>query len=386
MAASYETLAQPGNATISIPIEEDAAAISIADMDELSIRPDSRMLSVDQTQKQSVHDYVFEKSPYYDKSRIVFLEVQFSLLDENNHPYSFKYFGGTAFAIDTHHVITALHVITPDPEWYKSDGTPSNAVWNTTLIKERDVSIIIPEGIDPHEYNRWSIGGSDYVVKFEDVELDIAVLYSSHSHLSFPMSLKTLGYGKSIYTVDIKNAFATKVFHGTCWLSDESEGAFYDTDCYANFGFSGGPVLGIHRNPFDINLIFLDRHAGLVGVLISDAGKAVKNIRNISRFVSLGVILDHLNKFYPNWWKEIKITRSLYDFAEREPSPWDDKNKEDETQSQHSPLRYSHYMSQQSIESRKTIKSTGTGTINEPPRVKNWKCRVYKSGLPLQYR
>ena len=239
--------------------------------------------------------------------------------------------------------------------------------------------------MEPHECDRWSIGGSDYVVKYEDVELDIAVLHSSYSHLYFPISFKALGYGKDIYTVDIKNAFAPKVFDGTCWLSDESEGVFYDTDCYANFGFSGGPVLGIHRHPFDINVIFLDRHAALVGVLITDAGKAVKNIRNISRLVSVAAIMDHLNKFQPNWWKEIKIDRSMYDIVDVEPSPWEDEDKEHETQMQPSPLHYSSDMSHQFIGSRKKTNSTGTGRIPEPPHVKNWKCSVYKSGLPLQY-
>src|SRR5262245_13932869 len=71
-----------------------------------------------------------------------------------------------------------------------------------------------------------------------------------------------------------------KVFDGTCWLSDESEGVFYDTNCYANFDFSRSPILNIHPHPFDIDVIILDRHVGLVGVLISGAGKGVKNIRN----------------------------------------------------------------------------------------------------------
>ena len=133
--------------------------------------------------------------------------------------------------------------------------------------------------------------------------------------------------------------------------------------------------------------MFLDRDAGLVGVLITDAGKAVKNIRNISRFVSVAAILDHLNKFHPNWWKEIKVTRSIYDVVEVESSgTWDDEDKEDETQTQRPPLHYSSHMPNQSIESRKKTKPTGTERITEAPHVKNWKCPVYKSGLPLQYR
>ena len=84
----------------------------------------------------------------------------------------------------------------PDPEWYKEKHTPANAAWHTTLIKERDVSYKLPKGMKPHECDRWSIGGSDYVVKYEDVEHDIAVLHSSYSHLYFPISFKALGYGK----------------------------------------------------------------------------------------------------------------------------------------------------------------------------------------------
>ena len=241
--------------------------------------------------------------------------------------------------------------------------------------------------MDPHECDRWNMGGSDYVVKYQDAELDIAVLYSSYSHLSFPISFKTLGYGKHMYTVDIKNAFAAKVFDGSGWLSDKSDGVFYDKDRDANFGFSGGPVLGIPQHPSDINVIFLDRHAGLVGVLITDAGKSVKNIRNISRFVSVAAIMDHLNKFHPKWCKEIKVTRSMYDFVGVESSPWNDEEKE-ETETQRSPLHYSSHMPNRSIEIRNKTKSTGAGTetIDEPPHVKNWKCPVYKSGLPLQYR
>ena len=337
-------------------------------------------------QKESIREYIFEKSPDYERARVVFLEVQFSLLDENSHPYSFKYFGGTAFAIDPHHVITALHVVTPDPEWYKEKGTPENAVWQTTLIKERNVSNSLPTARQPHEFDRWNMGPTEYRTIYEDMVLDIAVLSSTYSHLPLPVSFNALGYGRPVYTVDIKNAFETKVFDGTSWLSDESDGVFYDTDCYANFGFSGGPVLGIHQNPRDIDIIFIDRHAALVGVLISDAGKSVMNIRNISRFVSVGAIFDHLNKFHPNWWEKMSITRSTFESEEEGSSAWDEQDEQDGTKVAGSPLRYMHSAPHRSTDSKVKSETTRTATIPGPPHIKNWKCPVYKSGLPLQYR
>lgn len=64
------------------------------------------------------------------------------------------------------------------------------------------------------------------------------------------------------------------------------------TDCYVDFGFSGGPV---YQNPFDISVIFLNHYVDVVEGVITD-GKAVKNIRNISRSVSVVILIIDINE------------------------------------------------------------------------------------------
>ena len=380
--SKMDSLPQPATAEVTIPLDkgDTAVTVSLADLEALGHNSNATLISVDSLQRKLLLDYLFETSSNYDRGRIVPLEVQCSLLDNQNHPYKFRYMCGTAFAIDTYHLITALHVVTPDPKWDEEEDHTDNAVWRVTLIKARDLSFKLPRGVAPHEFDRWSMGGSDYTVKFSDKELDLAVLHSQFSHLSLPISLKPLGYGKHVYSVDITNAFVTKVFDGRCWLSDESDGIYYDIDAFANYGFSGGPVVSASQHPL-AKVIFLDRHAGLVGVLISDAGKSARNIRNVSRFVSMGAVLGNLSKYYPTWFHDIVITRSVYDHVDREPAPWD----EDDTDAkQHSTLLHFHHTKPESSDSGSPRKAkTSSKNMREPPQVKNWRCPVYVSGLPF---
>ena len=122
-------------------------------------------------------------------------------------------------------------------KWDEKEDHPEAAIWRGTLIKARNVSFKLPADVAPQESDHWSIEGSEYTVKFSDKELDLAILQIQFSHLGLPISLKPVGHGSRVYTVDVMNAFAAKVFDGRCRLSDESKRMYYDTDTFANYGW-----------------------------------------------------------------------------------------------------------------------------------------------------
>jgi len=70
-----------------------------------------------------------------------------------------------------------------------------------------------------------------------------------------------------------------------------SEGDYYDTTSYCDYGFSGGPVIATwQRMILGLDLILVDSHGALLGLLLSDAGKR----RGVGRFLSVGSLFESL--------------------------------------------------------------------------------------------
>lgn len=187
------------------------------------------------------------------------------------------------------------------------------------MVMAADPTFELPEDKLPHETKRWN-GSTEYEVEYRDRTTDIALLRArGFRHLKMPFANEGLGHGGNVFTMSLMNQFSVRAFRGMAWLSDGSDGSYYDTTAYVDHGFSGGPVSGID-NLTSLSLIVIDRYGGLLGLVLSDAGKR----REMGRFVSAGKILEVLEGWMPEYYREIDLELSVHKsntFSPFDPSP-----------------------------------------------------------------
>lgn len=267
---------QPETAKIRIPIVGGAVELSAADIDRLGkvLILFSLIDAVDQ-EKNGLIAYL-AKTKNEKRARVIGIEVQHTLLDSKGRVVTdidspFRYSVGHAFAIGSKYLITAAHVVMPQDPWLEEET--EDWIWVPTLILAQDPNFALPSDKLPHETDRWS-GNSEYTIQYKDLYKDICLLkcQAQYTHHRLPLANEPLGHGKRVFSVNVRNSASIRVFEGSCWLSEMSEGEYYDTTSYCDFGFSGGPVIGTwQRMILGHDLILVDSHGALVGLLLSDA-------------------------------------------------------------------------------------------------------------------
>jgi hypothetical protein len=313
------TLPQPSESTIAIDIKDDKAIIKASDIERLRKFPSDNISvnSEDESETTKLIEYLSIEDSPQRRARVIYIEVQQALLHTNATAEKFEYTGGHAVAIGSKYLLTAYHVVSPLESWL--DLETEQTIWCTTLILAADPNFELPEDKEPHETKRWS-GRTEYEVEYRDPITDVALLRAKgFRHLKMPFANEALGHGGNIFTVSLLNPFSVRAFRGTAWLSDGSDGSYYDTTAYVDRGFSGGPVSGID-NLTAMSLIVTDRYGGFLGLVLSDAGKR----REMGRFISAGRILEVLESWMPAYYREIDLdlsVRKSSTFSQFHPSP-----------------------------------------------------------------
>jgi hypothetical protein len=310
------TLPQPSEPAITIDIKDNKVVITASDIEKLRKLPshDISLNSEGESETTNLIEYLSIEEPPRRRARVICIEVQQSLLRTDGTVEKYEYTGGHAVAIGSRYLLTAYHVVSPQESWL--DLETEQTVWCTTMIMLATPTIELPEDKHLHETKRWS-GRTEYEVEYRDRITDLALLRArGFRHLKMPFANDVLGHGGNVFTVSLKNPFSVRAFRGMAWLSDSSDGSYYDTTAYVDRGFSGGPISGID-NLTSLSLIVIDRYGGLLGLVLSDAGKR----REMGRFVCAGKILETLERWMPAYYREIDLDLSICKSTTF--SPWD---------------------------------------------------------------
>lgn len=184
----------------------------------------------------SDHDYI---SP-----RTVYIEVQhqFNGYDGKVH---YSYTGGCAFSIGPQHLLTALHVVQPEPAFLEGlgHGQPCHQ-----KILARDTEFVLSDGEAPETTDRWRNCSEEYRLITFLADLDVALLETDKIHFVTPLCVVPIKDNLRIFTFDLRNAYRMKIHSGYAWESEESNGTYFHSDAFVDKGFSGGPVTGTHLN------------------------------------------------------------------------------------------------------------------------------------------
>ena len=90
-----------------------------------------------------------------------------------------------------------------------------------------------------------------------------------------------------------------------------SEGDYYDTTSYSEYGFSGGPVLGTWESMIpSLDLILLDSHGARLGLLLSDAGKR-EEIGSTESFAAEAGTITTTNRSHSSFGLFVEIYRRI---------------------------------------------------------------------------